>query len=187
MSWRWNTFDAAAGDVATPNEIRDGIARLVGEFNGRLDRDNVTSLNVTPAKLAARAMHDLDDTENLVPIAVVGMSGFVELLSRSVTLPVDGYLALTAGISFEGWKNYARCEPPMLLLLVDGVIVASQRTGELFLTAGGGRGVAFHAPWLTALAPCAAGARVVTLALDESDGNVFDVHERQLHIEMVYR
>ena len=185
MSWRWTNVVLTSGDVVTANEVRDGVAQIVGEFNGRLDRDNVGALAVTAAKLALRAMHDIDGNENLVPISVVKSQGYVELLSRTVTLPTDAVLHVRAGASIIGARGSAICEPPLLLIAVDGVIVGTMRAP--LLQSAAGLFTTYTSVWLTAQAPCAAGQHVVSFFLDEQDENAFTVDERQLHVEEVFR
>jgi hypothetical protein len=115
----------------------------------------------------------------------VKSQGYVELLSRTVTLPTDAVLHLRAGASVIGSRGSASSEPPLFLIAVDGVIVGTMRGSRLHSSAG--PYTSYTSVWLTAQAPCAAGQHVVSFFLDEQDENAFTVDERQLHVEEVFR
>lgn len=111
----------ASGDTLLADIVNHELQNMVGEINGRLDRDNVDAALITGAKVALGTFHEILYSDDAGPFSITRAGGrgqsWVSVLSGTIATG-DGLLQMEAQATWQETYAFA------LGLRVDGAIVA---------------------------------------------------------------
>lgn len=130
MAWRWTAQAIESGVVVDPRDFTRNQAEYAGEFNGRLDRDNVAEGAVTAAKPVVKSIVEVfSNPQSGSPLQQIaaGQSGAWHVITAATTTldTEDGEVIVDADINvqtaaFVGTGN----EKWACQLVVDGLPIA---------------------------------------------------------------
>lgn len=133
MAWRWIPQAIETGVVTDPRDLVRNQAEFAGEFNGRLDRDNVTTANVTADRVQAKALVEAGElileAADVQAIPAHQTRGWIAVTALTDTITVtDGDLIVDADVNTQ-WDMSALPNPRgnekhILRLLVGGIPIA---------------------------------------------------------------
>lgn len=129
MAWRWTAQAIESGVVVDPRDFTRNQAEYAGEFNGRLDRDNVAEGAVTAAKPVVKSIVEVfSNPQSGSPLQQIpdGQAGQWHVITAATTTvdTEDGEIIVDADVNAQ-WEAYSvGNEKWACQLVVDGLPIA---------------------------------------------------------------